>query len=510
MPTIDSERDILVVRLVYDGPPMAGKTTTLRALAELLGAEVTTPAESDGRTLFFDWVEYVGGLFDGRQIRCQIVTVPGQEHLAARRALLLSQADVVIFVADTRAPRIGGAMAHLRDLVARCRSASPPVGIVLQANKRDAMDSVPGDEVRALVNAVAPVAVVESIATEGDGVREAFVFAVRLAIDRARTMLAAGELDTAAGRLGGPNALLAEMTALEQSALQARPRPAPAKAGVAAAETEQLIDWLAPHRERAGEAPQPPSDELPFAPDPLAPGGFIWPPVDGRTYLYEVEKLGLRPLRTKRGDWWASGKGWRFHSASRAVFDDVQRARDALLGWARFHAANLPWLSDGRTVILADAGEGRYRLWQLVRSKPSLRERLAHHAVEQPAPQLAEALGDAATHLVGAHQSMRAAGAVLPCTLWTLSVDEQRGLVFSGLMPEVENAVADEVEPAALVERELHGILVGLVAERDDYPAVVRALQRRGAAAGESPIATLAELAARVDAVTPTGAAGRP
>ena len=84
MAVIDDTRGVLVVRIVYDGPALSGKTTSLKALARGVGREITTPQETAGRTLFFDWVDYVGGLFDGRQIRCQIVSVPGQLDLAER------------------------------------------------------------------------------------------------------------------------------------------------------------------------------------------------------------------------------------------------------------------------------------------------------------------------------------------------------------------------------------------------------------------------------------------
>ena len=54
MPTIDSTRGVLVIRIVYDGPAMSGKTTSLRALAQGVGSELVCPDERDGRTLFFE------------------------------------------------------------------------------------------------------------------------------------------------------------------------------------------------------------------------------------------------------------------------------------------------------------------------------------------------------------------------------------------------------------------------------------------------------------------------
>ena len=53
MPIVDKERGVLVVRVVYDGPPMSGKTTTLRALAKGLGVAITSPEERDGRCLLY-------------------------------------------------------------------------------------------------------------------------------------------------------------------------------------------------------------------------------------------------------------------------------------------------------------------------------------------------------------------------------------------------------------------------------------------------------------------------
>ena len=51
MPIIDSERDLLVLRIVYDGLPLSGKTTTVNALANKLTAgSVFSPETADGRT----------------------------------------------------------------------------------------------------------------------------------------------------------------------------------------------------------------------------------------------------------------------------------------------------------------------------------------------------------------------------------------------------------------------------------------------------------------------------
>src|SRR5262245_20691924 len=102
MAVIATDVSEIVIRLVYDGPPDAGKTTSLRALAGSLARPTYTPAEAgDGRTLWFDWMEYTGGRFEGCQIRCQIVSVPGQRELIARRRRVIEGADVVVFVGNS-------------------------------------------------------------------------------------------------------------------------------------------------------------------------------------------------------------------------------------------------------------------------------------------------------------------------------------------------------------------------------------------------------------------------
>lgn len=212
MAVVDVKANAVVIRIVYDGPPFAGKTTSVRALARSLMRNVETPAEAEGRTLFFDWLEYTGGLFEGRQIRCQIVSVPGQAELAERRRTLLQTADVVVFVADTGDPEAVERSAQtIREMVEMVqREGEPPVGVIVQANKRDLPTAVPRDDVRAaLGDDFAQTALTESVAEVGNGIRETFVLAVRVALDRIRAQFGDSELEGMGGLgsgLAGPRA----------------------------------------------------------------------------------------------------------------------------------------------------------------------------------------------------------------------------------------------------------------------------------------------------------------
>lgn len=229
-PGAPEERSPIDLRIVVDGASTAGKTTTARALGARLGRPVLTPEEAAGRTLLFDWLDHTGGRFDGRAIRTQVVAVPG--HLPHLRARLLVTADVVLFVADTSRRGLTdtvAALAEVRELLDAIPAPRP--GLLVQANKRDAVDAVPIDEVRHRLRLADDDLVIETVATEGEGVRQSYVYAVRLGLRHVR---AAGA-PRVAQRQVTAEALLAELdrdprpmaerTATTPAAATARPAP---------------------------------------------------------------------------------------------------------------------------------------------------------------------------------------------------------------------------------------------------------------------------------------------
>jgi signal recognition particle receptor subunit beta len=502
MAVIDDTRGVLVVRIVYDGPALSGKTTSLQALARGVGREMTTPEQTAGRTLFFDWVDYVGGLFDGRQIRCQIVSVPGQLELAERRQVLLESADAVVLVLDTRQHEWEFSRSWVARTVPACRSKDPPVGLVLQANKRDAEDAVPSEEMRLQLAKIAPIAVVPSTATTGEGIREAFVMAVRLALDRVRALAASGRLGVGKPAEDSPEELLERLRGAETGPARILDTEH-GRELVRALDEHEFAAALqgAPRAQRTSSVPASSPDSEPeavFVPDPHMPGGMIWPPVDGRALLHEVASLDIRPTRVGRADWAGSGSGFRFHSTSSALFNDAGQARSELLEWARLHTTNRQHLSPGRAVILADAGSGRLRLWQVVRSEATLRERLAA-ALPSPDPMLlAKELLEVTQLLSQAREFFSSCSVNLPCTLWTVAATLLVRPAFVGLMPSREHELPLEAYGYDLVERELAPQLRELRRSRVDYSQVVEGVTELawGRRAGE-PAQWLRELTER-------------
>lgn len=182
MPGLDRDTGRLLVRIAVDGPPLAGKTATLRSLGALLDVPVESMDEAFGRTLWFDWMRYLGGMYDGRPIDCEVVSVPGQQALERRRARLLEEADAVVFVVDASPAGQEASLAAWQRLVTWRSGRSLKPGLVVQANKRDLAGAWTADEVREALSLPGEVSVVESVATDSTGVRRAFVFAVREAI----------------------------------------------------------------------------------------------------------------------------------------------------------------------------------------------------------------------------------------------------------------------------------------------------------------------------------------
>jgi signal recognition particle receptor subunit beta len=495
MAIIDDARGVLVVRIVYDGPALSGKTTSLQALARSVERKLTTPEESDGRTLFFDWVDYVGGLFDGRQIRCQLVSVPGQLELAERRRVLLETADAVVLVLDTREHEWGFSLDWIKRTLPACRAKSPPIGLVVQANKRDALDAVASETLRKDLSTIAPVAHVGSTATSGEGIREAFVFAVRLALDRVRALAASGRLAFGKPDEDTPEQLLERLKAAESAPTSAPELPAALLQSLA--EHEPLAAMHDPHRPSSVPPPSAAqeSEEAPFLPDPMMPSGMIWPPVDGRALLHEVSALEIRPIRTGRADWAGSGSGFRFHSTRGALFPDLQLARHELLEWARLHAANTAHLSLGRAVVLANAGSGRLRLWQIVRSEATLRERLAAALPLSDPAQLAGELLHVALQLAAAREYFSTTTVNLPCTLWTVGASSSVRPLFVGLMPPRNSQLSVEPSGKLLLTRELTPQLRELRRSRVDYAQIIsRVVELAAPASSDSPAGWLSQI----------------
>ncbi|UJR85378.1 hypothetical protein [Sandaracinus amylolyticus] len=200
MARFDRETGQLVLRVVYDGPSRAGKTTNVRSLASLLPVSrrsmVRTPAETPGgSTLRYDLLEVDVGRVDSARgehlARCEVFSVPGQLSLASQRVALLAAADVAVLVLDATPGARRRNRVSLEALRAfRASGLLEDVPLVLQANKQDVAGALSGAALATELDIPAR-RVIDAIAVRGEGVRETFFAALEIARDAARPSLEA-------------------------------------------------------------------------------------------------------------------------------------------------------------------------------------------------------------------------------------------------------------------------------------------------------------------------------
>lgn len=170
----------LVVKLVYYGPALSGKTTNLMRLHDLMETdncgELMSFETKGDRTLFFDLLPLVVRSKSGVSIKLKLFTVPGQVAHDATRKAVLSRADGVVFVADSQQSQAISnfeSFDNLEKNAGRVGLDFQRLPLVVQFNKRDLADIVPEADV---LRRWAPTGlnVAFSSALNGDGVLKTF------------------------------------------------------------------------------------------------------------------------------------------------------------------------------------------------------------------------------------------------------------------------------------------------------------------------------------------------
>ncbi len=177
-------------KLVYYGVGVGGKTTSLQQVHGILCPRnevqlVSINTEEDS-TLLFDFLPINLGQVGGFKVRIQGYTVPGQPKYRQMRKYVLQGADGVVFVVDSQRSRLQenrDSIASMRDNL-RAGSGTEDVPIVLQYNKRDLDDILSEEELHREFRFRGDIQSFPSVATEGQGVFEAFVEAASMIVER--------------------------------------------------------------------------------------------------------------------------------------------------------------------------------------------------------------------------------------------------------------------------------------------------------------------------------------
>lgn len=189
MPVVNPLARELVFKVVYYGPGLGGKTTSLQyvhatAKPEHRGKMVSLATPVD-RTLYFDFLPLRVPHVRGMSVKLQLFTVPGQVHYNATRKLVLTGADGIVLVYDSQSARMDAnleTLDNLRENLAAHGRALSEMPHVVQYNKRDLFDVSPIDELdRQLNRAGAPA--FATTATTGEGVYESLEAITRAVLD---------------------------------------------------------------------------------------------------------------------------------------------------------------------------------------------------------------------------------------------------------------------------------------------------------------------------------------
>jgi signal recognition particle receptor subunit beta len=138
-----SSREI-ILKIVYYGPGLCGKTTNIKFIyaatnPDARGKLISLETKQE-RTLFFDFLPLSLPAIRGFKTRLHLYTVPGQLFYSASRKLIMKGADGVIFVADSQTARHEANLISLEDLQENLEAYGydiTRIPFVVQYNKRD-------------------------------------------------------------------------------------------------------------------------------------------------------------------------------------------------------------------------------------------------------------------------------------------------------------------------------------------------------------------------------------
>jgi signal recognition particle receptor subunit beta len=316
MPVVNPLAREVVFKVVYYGPGLGGKTTSLQHIhattrPEHRGKMVSLATPVD-RTLYFDFLPIRLPSVHGMGVRLQLFTVPGQVYYNATRKLVLTGADGLVLVFDSQSDRIDANSESLENLHENLTAHGRSLGQVphvIQYNKRDLATALSIEELeRELNRHHAPS--FGSVAMTGEGVFEALEAVTRAVLEHFEQRMP-GErdsmpaLDVPEGGLAealrgagpasnGPESARRKGTELRLSQL---PEQDPGEAAARLAVGEAIQEEPEPPQHI--ETPSPPEPDEPSArPVPPAPAyssprgrasfDLLWPPTE-RGLVRELE-----------------------------------------------------------------------------------------------------------------------------------------------------------------------------------------------------------------------------
>jgi len=175
----DYENKTLQIKIVYYGPAMSGKTTSIKHLFSFFNREDTLNSidSTVGRTLLFDF----GVLqFEGAEwsLKFLIYSATGQDFYASTRPATLNGVDGIIFVVDSRAQCLQHNIRSWNELKTMFREDFYNLPLVISLNKCDCEETQKIIDHEFLkwinLNLFKHLSVNKTVAIDGKGILESF------------------------------------------------------------------------------------------------------------------------------------------------------------------------------------------------------------------------------------------------------------------------------------------------------------------------------------------------
>ena len=135
---IDHLAKTISIKIVYFGPAMSGKTTSIKALFSEFGKEeeVCSIESTIERTLFFD---YGTVTFQNQEwkLKIHIYTTTGQDFYFVTRPITLRAVDGVIFVIDSHEDVYDRNLISWNELIGYFKESIDNLPIIIAFNKQD-------------------------------------------------------------------------------------------------------------------------------------------------------------------------------------------------------------------------------------------------------------------------------------------------------------------------------------------------------------------------------------
>lgn len=173
------EKKTILLKIVYYGPAMSGKTTSLKYLFSYFGRSdaIESIESSVGRTLFFDFgiLPFKGTKWD---LKFLLYSATGQDFYASTRPATLQGVDGVIFVVDSQMTYLERNLKSWNELKNLFGPSIYNLPIVIALNKYDldAIDKLKKSDFLSYIDMdkFKNISMNKTIALNGCGVLESF------------------------------------------------------------------------------------------------------------------------------------------------------------------------------------------------------------------------------------------------------------------------------------------------------------------------------------------------